>query len=198
MDAPSSLPCASGPFYLLDTFWTAAGAAGTVVVGLGAIWAAFRVAHPRRRLTYRVSHRPLVRRRLDGSLEIRRNGTLLSDPHLVTVVLSNPGRRDIASSAFDRGEPFRVSLGVPYVEILSAESTPSAALAPPARMHGGELRIGPGRIGSGTTITYHLLVDTAPSYACLHSLLDVRVQPALPQRGGPDPGAGRRAGSSLA
>jgi hypothetical protein len=126
----------------------------------------------------------LVQRRIDGSLEIRRNGTLLADPHLVTVVLTNPGRRDIASSAFDRGEPFRVGLGVPYAEIVGTESRPSAAQAPSARITGAELSIGPGRIGGGTTITYHLLVDTEPSYDCRHSLLDVRVHtaPPLPSR----------------
>ncbi|MCI3278092.1 hypothetical protein [Streptomyces cylindrosporus] len=169
---------ASGPFYATDTFWAAAGVVVAVLGGWGAIWAAFRVSHPRRRLTYAVTHARLVRRRIDGSLEIRRNGTLLADPHLVTVVLTNRGRRDIASSAFDRGEPFRVSLGVPYAEILAGECLPSAALAPPARIHGTELRIGPGRIGSGTTITYQLLVDREPSYSCRHSLLDVRVQSA--------------------
>lgn len=179
MDARFSLPpLASGPFYAAETFWTAAGVAVAVVVGCGAIWAALRAAHPRRRLNYSVSHTPLVHRRVDGCLEIRRNGTLLADPHLVTVVLTNPGRRDIASSAFDRGEPFRVDLAVPYAEILGTESQPSAAQAPTARITGAELSIGPGRIGCGTTITYHLLVDTAPSYHCRHSLLDVRVHTA--------------------
>ncbi|MEV6183047.1 hypothetical protein [Streptomyces sp. NPDC052015] len=175
-DVPSSPPVAAGPFYASETFWTAAGVAAAVLVGCAAIWAAFRSQHPRRRLTCAVSHAPLVRQRIDGSLEIRHNGTPLTDPHLVTVVLTNPGRRDIASSAFDRGEPFRVRLDVPYAELLGAESCPSAAQAPPARVRDGQLSIGPGRIGSGTRITYHLLVDTAPTYDCRHSLLDVRVQ----------------------
>ncbi|MGI5460011.1 hypothetical protein ACQEWB_44000 [Streptomyces sp. CA-249302] len=200
MDALTASPLASGPFYLTEVFWTAAGVPAAVLVGCGAIWAAFRASHPKRRLTYAVAHSRLVRRRSDGGLEIRCNGTLLADPHLVTVVLTNPGRRDIASSAFDRGEPFRVSLGVPYAEILGSESLPSADLAPPARIHGAELRIGPGRIGSGTTITYQLLVDKAPSYTCEHSLLDVRVRsaPALPlQRGRTGSRSSQRARSSI-
>ncbi|WP_329262617.1 hypothetical protein OG223_45790 [Streptomyces sp. NBC_01478] len=173
---PTSLPVASGAFYTLEAFWTAAGVAVAVIVGCGAIWAAFRAAHPRRRLNYSVDHAPLVDRHIGAGLEIRRNGTLLSDPYVVTVVLTNPGRRDIASSAFDRGEPFRVCLGVPCVELLGSESQPSAAQAPPARIRGAELRIGPGRIGCGTKVVYRVLVDTAPSYDCRHSLLDVRVQ----------------------
>ncbi|MFG2378387.1 hypothetical protein ACGFY9_43910 [Streptomyces sp. NPDC048504] len=174
--APAPLPVASSAFYTLDAFWTAAGVAVAVIVGCGAIWAAFRAAHPRRRLNYSVAHAPLVDRCIGAGLEIRRNGTLLSDPYVVTVVLTNPGRRDIASNAFDRGEPFRVRLGVPGVEILGAESRPSAAQAPPARISGAELRIGPGLIGGGTTVTYRVLVDTTPSYDCRHSLIDVRVQ----------------------
>ncbi|MFD9316165.1 hypothetical protein ACFWDQ_00335 [Streptomyces sp. NPDC060053] len=175
-DVLSARSVASGPFYATETFWTAAGVAVAVVVGCGAIWAAFRAAHPRRRLNWTVGHAPLVRRPIDGSLEISRNGTQLINPHLVTVVLTNPGRRDIPSSAFDRGEPFRVRLAVPYAELLDTESRPSDAQAPPARLRGAELSIGPGRIGSGTTVTYHVLVDTVPTHDCSHSLLDVRVQ----------------------
>ncbi|WP_344606919.1 hypothetical protein [Streptomyces glaucus] len=175
-NVPSLLPVASGAFYTEDTFWTAAGVAVALVVGCGGVWAAFRAAHPRRRLTYTVSHRPLVHRHIGGNLEVRRNGTLLTDPHLVEVVLTNPGRRDIASTAFDGGEPLRVDLAVPYLEVLRTESSPSSAQLPPARVHGSVLSVGPGRIGCGTTISYLLLVDTAPTYTCRHSLLDVEVR----------------------
>ncbi|WP_409468043.1 hypothetical protein [Streptomyces sp. HC307] len=62
------------------------------------------------------------------------------------------------------------------MEILRTESSPNSAQVPSARVHGSRLSIGPGRIGCGTTITYLLLVDTAPSYDCRHSVLDVKVQ----------------------
>ncbi|GAA5029550.1 hypothetical protein [Streptomyces siamensis] len=177
-------PVASGAFYTAETFWTAAGVAVAVLMGGGAIWAALRASHPRRRLTYTTGHDPLVNQLVGGRLEIRRNGTLLTDPHLVRLVLTNPGRRDIPSSAFDRGQPFRVDLAVPYLEMVATESEPSAAQPPPVSVLGSELSIGPGRIGSGTTITYLLLVDTVPSYHCRHSLLDVRVEqlPVPPAR----------------
>ncbi|NNN30248.1 hypothetical protein HLK59_07695 [Streptomyces sp. S3(2020)] len=171
----SAQAVASGAFYATETFWTAVGVPVAALLGCGTIWAAFRVAHPRRRLICTVSHTSLVRGPIDGSLEISRNGTPLTDPHLVTVVLTNPGRRDIASSAFDRGEPFRVRFAVPYAELLRTESLPDDAQAPPTRMRGTELHIGPGRLGAGTTVTYHLLVDTVPTYDFRHSLLDVRV-----------------------
>ncbi|MHC3467579.1 hypothetical protein ACYF6T_02585 [Streptomyces sp. 7R007] len=174
-DVSSARAVASGPWYATETFWTAAGVAVAVLVGCGAIWAAFRAAHPRRRLNCTVEHAPLVQP-IDGCLEIRRNGTPLTEPYLVTVVLTNPGRRDIASSAFDRSEPFRVRLAVPYAELLDTESRPPAAQSPPAWIRDGELHIGPGRIGCGTTTTYRVLVDTVPVVGCRHSLLDVHVQ----------------------
>ncbi|MEU9171260.1 hypothetical protein AB0D34_26245 [Streptomyces sp. NPDC048420] len=158
---------------MTDAFWTVAV---TVVFGCGGIWTAFRTTHPRRRLTCTVSHAPLVRGPVDDSLEIRRNGTPLTDPHLVTVVLTNPGRRDIGSTDFDRAQPFRVRLAVPYAALLDTESQPSDDQAPTGHIEGTELHIGPGRLGSGTTATYHVLVDTLPTPDCRHSLLDVRVQ----------------------
>lgn len=174
-DVSSARAVASGPVYASETFWTAAGVAVAVLVGLGAIWAAFRTAHPRRRLNCSVTHTPLLPWSIDGRWEVRHNGTQLTDPHVVTVVLSNRSRRDIASSAFDRSEPFRVELSVPYAELVETQSSPRDALSPPAWIRDGELHIGPGRIGCGTTITYHVLVDTVPSSHCRHSLLDVRV-----------------------
>ncbi|PWI13949.1 hypothetical protein DI272_07115 [Streptomyces sp. Act143] len=171
-DDLSTRTVASDSFYAADTLVAAAG----VVAAFIGIWAVLHVAHPRRRLNYTVSHAPLVPDAAAGSLEVSHNGTALVDPHVVTVVLHNPGRRDIASSAFDRGEPIRVRLGVPYAKLLTTASHPSAAQAPPARVQGSELHIGPGRLGSGTTITYRVLVDSVPGHECRHSLLDVRVE----------------------
>ncbi|MEV0170541.1 hypothetical protein AB0I00_05365 [Streptomyces sp. NPDC050803] len=181
---PSLPPVASGAFYTDGTFWSAAGVAVAVLVGLGAIWAMFRSTHPRLRLNYTVLHGPLVPLRMDGGLEIRRNGTLLTDPHYVEVVLTNPGRRDIPSGAFDRGDPFWVHLDVSYLEVLRTESSPGSTRVPQAQVYGSHLSIGPGLISCGTTITYVLLVDTAPAYNCHHSLVDVKVQqvPVTPPR----------------
>jgi hypothetical protein len=175
-DVSSARAVASGPLYASQTFWAAAGVAVAVLVGCGAIWASFRTAHPRRRLDCTVTHVPLMPWTVDDRWEVRYDGIQLTAPHVVTVVLSNRGRRDIASSAFDRSEPFRVQLTVPYAELVKAESSPRDAASPPAWIRDGELHIGPGRIGCGTTITYHVLVDTEPTYDCRHSLLDVRVQ----------------------
>ncbi|MFC8343266.1 hypothetical protein [Streptomyces sp. NPDC057280] len=175
-DVLTTQTTASDSFYAADTVVAAAGVVATVVVGWLGIWAVLHVAHPRRRLTYTVTYAPLVPGVHDGSLVISHNGTPLADPHMVTVTLTNPGRRDIASSAFDRGEPFRIRLAVPYAKLTKTASEPSDAQAPPARVRDAELRIGPGRLGSGTTVTYQVLVDTVPTHECRHSLLDVQVQ----------------------
>ncbi|MEJ8672146.1 hypothetical protein WKI71_38790 [Streptomyces sp. MS1.AVA.1] len=124
-EVTSLLPVASGAFYTGETFWTAAGVAGTVLVGFLAMWTAFRSTHPKRRLNYTVSHQPLVQPVMYGSLEIRWNGALLTDPHVVRLVLTNPGRWDIPSEAFDRGDPFQVDLGVPCLEVLRTEAGPA-------------------------------------------------------------------------
>ncbi|MFF3445871.1 hypothetical protein ACFYXJ_01890 [Streptomyces sp. NPDC002667] len=178
---------ASGAFYTASAFWAATGVGVAALTGGGAIWAALRTSHPRWRLTYSTDHDPLVDPLLGGRLEIRRDGILLTDPHLVRITLVNPGRRDIASSAFDQGRPLHVDLGVPYLEMVGTVSEPSSAQPPPASVDGSRLSIGPGRIGCGTTITYLLLVDTVPTYSCTHSLLDVRVSelPAPPFRRSP-------------
>ncbi|MFJ8630248.1 hypothetical protein [Streptomyces sp. NPDC093568] len=177
MNEVTSLPpVASGAFYTMETFWAAAGVAGTVLVGLLAMWTAFRSSHPKRRLNYTVRHWPLVQQCADGSLETTRHGTLLTDPHTVEVVLNNPGRWDIPSEAFDRGDPFLLDLDVPYLVVMEIHAEPSSAVAPDAEVRGSRLCIGPGLIGRGTTITYVLLVDTAPVYAFRHSLVDVKVR----------------------
>ncbi|MDX3843786.1 DUF397 domain-containing protein [Streptomyces europaeiscabiei] len=54
--------------------------------------------------------------------------------------------------------------------------SPARPSPPPVALHGSELRIGPGLIGCGTTVTCLLLVDTPPTCRYRHSLLDVKVE----------------------
>jgi hypothetical protein len=186
-DVFTTQPVASGSVSGVDTFIAAAGVVATVVLGYGGIWAVFRAAHPRRRLTYTVSHAPLVDGPGSGNLDFSHNGILLTDPQVVTVTLANTGRRDIGSRDFDRDEPFRIRLDVPYARLLNTTSKPDDAEAPPAWLYGAELNIGPGRLGCGTTVVYRVLVDRVPTPHCRHSLLDVRVQcaPAASPNGTP-------------
>lgn len=168
----------AGPFYASGTFWAAAAVFVALGVGIGAIWATLRANHPMRRLHYWMGDTRLLQphESLNGSLEIRRNGTVLRDPRLVRVHLTNPSSRDIGSGAFDQSAPIRADIGVPILELLDVESQPTTSAAPEATVAGTELRVGPGRIGHGESVTYLLLADGEPTYSCQHSLIDVTVQ----------------------
>jgi hypothetical protein len=168
---------ASAPFYVSATFWAAAAVFAAIFIGIGAMWATLRASNPKRRIDYWFQDTPLLQghQSLDGSLEIRRNGTVLGDPRLVRVQLRNTSRRDVGSTSFDQDEPFRVDLGTPILDILGVETQPTTAQPPPGTPSGTELRIGPGRIGRGSQVTYLLLIDGPPSYGCRHSLIDVTV-----------------------
>ncbi|MFG2831141.1 hypothetical protein ACGFWI_27310 [Streptomyces sp. NPDC048434] len=171
------LAIASDAFYTSGTFWAAASAVAAICMGGGAMWATLRASNPKRRIDFWMRDTPLLRdhQSLNGTLEVRRNGSVLVDPRLVRVQLRNPSRRDVSSTAFDQGEPLRMNLGVPILDILGVEAQPSTAQAPPATASGAELRVGPGRFGRGSRITYLVLIDGTPSYSCQHSLIDVDV-----------------------
>ncbi|MFF4228018.1 hypothetical protein [Streptomyces sp. NPDC001820] len=171
---------AADAFYSSGNFWAAAAVIVALAAGGGAMWATLRAANPRRSIHVSMHETRLLRSHasLGSTLEIRRNGALLTDPRLVQVYLRNPSRRDIASSAFDQGAPLRVDLGVPILDVLGAESSPTTAQAPPAAASGAELGIGPGRIGRRSQLTYLVLIDGDPTFACRHTLIDVEVTEA--------------------
>ncbi|RSS79503.1 hypothetical protein [Streptomyces sp. WAC06614] len=171
---------ASDPFYKSGTFWAAGAVVAALLVGAGTMWAALRAANPKRRIEFWMKDTPLLRdhRTLSGHLEVLRNGSTLADPRLVRVLVRNSSRRDVASAAFDQGTPLRMNLGVPILDVLSTEVKPATAQAPPSAVDGSELRIGPGRIGRGSQVTYLLLVDGRPTFSCQHSLIDVTVTEA--------------------
>lgn len=163
-----------GPFWKSDIFWGAVAA----LAALGTIWATMRAANPRRTLHYEFNVMPLVQQHegLTGSLEIRFNGNLLQDPHIIWAGLSNMGKRDISSSHFDQDRPIKMIMGVSVVNLLSIVTHGGTAAAPTASVQGGELHVGPGRIGRGDVVTYALLVDGKPNCSLTHELIDVKVK----------------------
>ncbi|WP_344429405.1 hypothetical protein [Streptomyces lavendulocolor] len=168
---------AADPFYESGTFWAATSAIVAVCVGVGAMWATLRANNPKRQLTYAWSDTALLQSHqgLNGELEIRLNRAPLTDPRVVRVSLANTSRRDIGSSHFDRSEPIRFSFGTPILKLLDTEVQPATSAPPPVTARGAELLIGPGRLGRGDTVTYHVLIDGAPTYRCQQQLLDVTV-----------------------
>ncbi|MFP1624044.1 hypothetical protein ACLB9X_02210 [Streptomyces sp. 5K101] len=179
---------AAGPFWSNETFWAAAG----VVVGAGAaaggMYATHRAAFPKRRLVYSFSSSSLVQRHQRNIsanvLHIRLGERELHNPRLVGLRLENTGRRDISSAQFDQGEPLRIDLGLPVVELVSMAAEPPSALGlSPDGWGDHGMTIRPGRLGTGEAITYTLLVDGDPSfYRLTHSLVDVKVKEKFPRK----------------
>ncbi|WP_461072155.1 hypothetical protein [Streptomyces pseudoechinosporeus] len=168
---------AADPFWASGTFWGAAGVITTVLVGIGAIWATLRSAHPKRRIAYEFEATALGSRNhtLGSTLELRLNRMVLSNPHIVRVAIKNTGRRDVPSSAFDNATPIRVRLETPILEVLNAESVPREAQIPTYEIAEHEFHIKPSRIGKDVVVTYTLLVDDNPRPSLTSSLVDVRV-----------------------
>ncbi|MGW0188198.1 hypothetical protein ACWDV7_20835 [Streptomyces sp. NPDC003362] len=173
---------ASGPFWFSGTFWAAAGVVVGAGVGAAGVYATRRAAFPKRRLVYSFSSSSLVQRHQRNVsanvLHIRLGERELHNPRLVSLRLENTGRRDISSAQFDQGDPLRIVLGLPVVELVSIAAEPPGALGLiPSGWDDHGMSIRPGRLGAGEAITYTLLVDGDPSfYRLTHALIDVKVR----------------------
>jgi hypothetical protein len=157
---------AAESWYVSGAFWV--GVAGVAAVAVAA-WVGWAAVNPRRRLSYGM---PVVTRLLNAgtdvrqSLEVRRGGVLLADPHVLEVVLISRGRLGIPSSAFDKDKPLTLDVGAPIIEVLQTTTTAGGAV-PGYGIDGSTLTIGPDRIGRRQTITFSLLVDgPRPTLTC--------------------------------
>lgn len=180
---PYLLAMSAGALHLTSTWWAAAGLA-VALAGTWATWKFGLAAHSRPRLTYEIADTPLLQapRSIQARLEIRHLGTHLTDPHLVHIVLTCHGRRDIPSSNFDQDQPVTVDLGVPILDVLDSHSHPVGAQEPRAAATGTTLHIGPGRIRAGARITYQALTNGACSPTWRDPLIDVTVTQATNNR----------------
>ncbi|MEV6107517.1 hypothetical protein AB0M28_22845 [Streptomyces sp. NPDC051940] len=168
---------AASAFWASGTFWTAVAVLTSAMIGVGAMWATLRAAHPKRRIAYDIEATAIEspHHALGGILELRRDGVTLSNPHIVRVDIKNTGRRDIASSSFDNSSPIRIGVGAPVLDVLNTGSTPVETQAPAYEVVGHELHIKPGRIGKGALATYTLLVNGAPRTSFASPLIDVQI-----------------------
>ncbi|MYT12564.1 hypothetical protein YWIDRAFT_01834 [Streptomyces sp. SceaMP-e96] len=179
---------ASGPFWSSETFWAATGVVAGAGIGAAGVYATRRAAFPKRRLVYSFSSSSLVQRHQRNVsanvLHIRLGERELHNPRLVSLRLENTGRRDISSAQFDQGNPLRIVLGLPVVELVSMAAEPPSALGlSPGGLEDHGMSIRPGRLGAGEAITYTLLVDGDPSfYRLTHALIDVTVKEKFPPK----------------
>jgi hypothetical protein len=153
------------------TFWAAAGAVIGLLVGTVAIRATYRVAFPRRRILYGM---PVVAPMRSDAIH---QGTALSEPHFLNIRLVSRSRLDTPSSAYDKGNPIRLDVAIPIVEVLKVTSFPESIPAPEFTIDGSALKVGPSRIGKRQEILFSVLADgDAPKLTCESSLIDVQVR----------------------
>jgi hypothetical protein len=172
----------AGEWYSSGTFWTGAGAAVTLLVGIATVAVTYLTRFARQRLEYGLRTVAPLLTAPDGvrdGLELRHRGVLLERPYLAEVVLAGWGRRDVPRAAFDNGEPIRLDLGVRIVELLQITATDSASATPvpPARVDGTELLIGPALIGRRQRIVITCLTEDKPrEVSCAAPLANARVR----------------------
>jgi hypothetical protein len=174
-------------WYSSGTLWTAMSVGVTLLIGVATLLVTWV---PRQRLYYRAPPpTPLLSpgMRDIADLEIRHEGRRLADPHLVEVMLTARGRRDIPSSAFDQGRPLAFDLDARIIEVLQVRCSPTTSLAPPVAHEGSTLRIGPELVGRRQTTIIAVLVDgDRPSLTCTQPILaQVTLVPRDPKDGFP-------------
>jgi hypothetical protein len=175
----------AGEWYSSEPFWAGVGALATLAVGGLTAWVAYTIGFPRRRLLYYVRTETPLLTAPDGvrdDLELKHRGRLLERPYVIELVIVGRGRRDIPRDAFDNGEPIRLDLGVPIVELLQSTTSDSDSSrpVPQVRVDGTALAVGPVLIGRRQELVLSALVEGKPSLRCEAALTDVRVQQRLP------------------
>jgi hypothetical protein len=173
----------AGEWYTSEALWTAAAVIVTAVVGTVAMWIAYIVGFPRRRLLYWMPlMAPLVNApggTWTGDLEVRHRGKSLDEPYVLKVQLVSRGRKSIPSNSYDNGEPIRLDIGVTVIELLGTVSDPPVLPIPKIALNGTELRIGPSLIGRRQRITFTLLTEGQAGHqdlVCKAPLIDVDVR----------------------
>jgi hypothetical protein len=152
----------------------AVAAAGCLFAYLGYLWT-------RRKVRLRIVSLPAAplishpSEKVTG-VAVTVNGCMLADPHIVTLTLRSEGIRSINSAHFDQGRPIVLTLSVPIVELLSAESDGAPYRC---NIKGAELHIGPDLLKCDKPLVIQLLTDGKPSLSRSmlkeYYLIDVKV-----------------------
>jgi hypothetical protein len=144
-----------GKMLATPAFWVAT--AITVTLGIITTWFFARDRKPVLYLERRVTS--LVQRKVQG-LTVTFNDMALAAPALVSIELTNVGRSDLASAAFDQERPITVTLPE-HVKIQAVLRNVPDDL--PARSAGATLELGPHMLKAGSTWVVELLVDSGQS-----------------------------------
>jgi hypothetical protein len=180
----------AGSWYSSGTFWSAAAVVVALLVGIATVAVTYLTRFARQRLEYGLRTVTALLTAPEGvreDLQLFHQGASIENPYLAEVVLAGRGRRDISRNAFDNGDPIRLELGTPIVELLQVSATDSASATPVPSVQVDEtaLLIGPALIGRRQLITLTVLVEDRPSLTCAAPLpnAQVRARPDdLPER----------------
>lgn len=170
-------------WYTSGTFWSVAGVGiGALAIVMGAV-TTYRSDNPRRRLYIFASSTTHLRHVSGGQLtglEIRNDGRVLNDPHLVTVEIISRGRCGIPPESFDG--PIELDFGAEIVTVLESISaaTPEAVPAPVVTRTATALQVGPALLAREHKISYRILVDGDAHFVGKHSLVNVDVRLGSP------------------
>jgi len=152
-------------WYSSATFQWATGILSAAIIAAICALVGFRAVNPRRELVYEVLAlvpflTPTTADARDG-VEIRLSGEILDNPQVLEIRLTNHGRLDIATDAFDQ-----------------SESSPANFKLPRIKIDGTGLNIGPDLLKRRQSIAISVLVDGAsPSVTIPDSpLLDVDIR----------------------
>lgn len=151
-------PVVAGDLYVSGTFWLTVV---LIVIGLLALGVAYlTLVKDRQRLGWQASAVPLLRedRPVSDQLTVSWQGHGVSDPTVQTIHLSNRGRTDIGSSAFDGGRPIVLDFGDTLLALLQPQANKNDLL--PLRRVEGRIEVGPGLIKKGEEVSIVVLTDS--------------------------------------
>jgi len=168
--------------YVSGTFWLTVVVVllTLALVGLG-MWAVRRQA-PKRQMTYRFGPTvPMLASPYSSRLRVQWTSQAgeteqLTHPYVAGVTLTNSGRADTGTAAFDGNRPITVSFGS-SARVLSPLEV-SAPNKISVEIIGNTLTIGPGLIKKGEQVSVRLLTEGDPSYSIDAPLIDFDVTSA--------------------
>lgn len=154
---------------------------GTAIALIGILvgfWAARHYGNTRGMITFRATSAPILRSDAAAlGLEVTYKGNAILAPYLAKLTITNTGRRDIPTTAFDADRPIRIRLGRSFFGMPDAVGGLPAALPPVGcAPDDSVIEVGPGLLKKGEGWSCSLLLSGEPtidSTSVDDSLVDV-------------------------
>lgn len=135
-------------------------AAAIVALVIGSL----QLRKPRPQLLYRVYERPVNQLHdlfAAGVMQVQCPAGLVSDPHLVKVILHCQVSGGIDKNRFNNNKPIQFDVGVP-VQGYGQASRPEEQPCPQSSRNGNILEVGPDYFMDGQIVTFTLVVEGSP------------------------------------